>query len=216
LIDYSTTCTNLRWSSIYKLAHFGSTIVSSLISQFLSSTNIDMANARLLTLSFILLFHAAISITTTTPSSYSHDGAINIKSLSTTVTARQFRFSNQFTSFRSFNRRSRARRRLRTQCLGGAQSQFRTYSGFCNNFRRPNQGAAHTKFIVLSPVPIDPPNRPRRGFFFGRRNRRRRLRRGRRQFKEYFARNSLLTHAKQTPHERIGHLLRTVYGPHDH
>lgn len=119
------------------------------------------------------------------------------KSLTATMSSRQFRFSTQFTDFRSFNRRSGVRRHFQNKCLSGRESQYRTYSGFCNNFKRPKQGAAETKFIVLSPVPVE--QQQKGGFIlrFLRRllfaNIRRRDRsRSRKRFQEYFARNSLI------------------------
>jgi len=152
-----------------------------------------MANARLLLLTlFLILFDAAIAKSASGP-----NGVPIMKSLTATMTSRQFSFTDQFTDFLSFNRRSQVRRNLQTQCLAGRQSQYRTYSGFCNNFRRPRQGAAETKFIVLSPVPVDPPRE--RGLLFRILSHLRLIRkqridrsRNRQRFKEYFVRNSLI------------------------
>lgn len=74
-----------------------------------------------------------------------------VKSLSPKMSMRQAtRNTRAFNSFRSLNRRRRRVRRLRRQCRAIRNDQFRTQSGFCNNIRNPNQGAADEPFLLLT------------------------------------------------------------------
>ncbi len=72
------------------------------------------------------------------------------KSLTPNVTMRQISRRRAFASFRSFNRRRRRRIRLSRRCRSQRFNQFRTLSGFCNNLRFPNRGAADTTFLLLA------------------------------------------------------------------
>ncbi len=77
----------------------------------------------------------------------------DVQSLSPTMTMRQASAGRAFSNFRAFNRRRRRLRRLRRKCRTAALSQFRTQSGYCNNLRKPLQGAADDTFLRLANPP---------------------------------------------------------------
>lgn len=114
-----------------------------------------MTNTRLVILPFfIILFHATNAAPT--PSSYN---GTPIKSLTANMSSRQSQLSIPFSSYLQINSRQRVNYRLKRACHVGRMSQFRTLSGFCNNLKRPTQGAADTPFAVLSTVPVGTPRR---------------------------------------------------------
>ena len=93
-----------------------------------------------------LLLSIALTLCAICAAEYPHD----VKSLAPTVTLRQASSTRAFGSFRVFNQRKRRRLRIRRQCRSQRFSQFRTQSGFCNNLRFPNRGAADSTFLLLA------------------------------------------------------------------